>query len=136
MHWAAQYIGKPYEEGARGPDTFDCWGLLRAVYTDRYKIELPTLPGISTESVLGIHREIVNCMTHDWLTSFDPKDGYAVAMSQSHTWHHVGIYVEADGCKILHCWDKQSVVIDTMRALELRGMHKMSFFKHRLWPIS
>lgn len=27
--WVEQYLGLAYEDGARGPDRFDCWGLVR-----------------------------------------------------------------------------------------------------------
>jgi cell wall-associated NlpC family hydrolase len=36
-----QYIGLPYCEGARGPDAFDCYGLVAAVYRDVRGIVLP-----------------------------------------------------------------------------------------------
>lgn len=30
-HWVEQYLECRYEDGARGPDRFDCWGLVRHV---------------------------------------------------------------------------------------------------------
>jgi cell wall-associated NlpC family hydrolase len=29
------YVGLPYEEGARGPDRFDCYGIVAAVFAER-----------------------------------------------------------------------------------------------------
>ena len=29
--WVSRWVGLPFEMGGRGPDAFDCWGLLRAV---------------------------------------------------------------------------------------------------------
>ena len=39
-HWATEYIGKPWERMARGPDTFDCWGLVYDIYKNKHGIEL------------------------------------------------------------------------------------------------
>jgi len=38
-HFATKYIGQPYKAGF-----FDCWGLVRKVYTDEYAINLPAFP--------------------------------------------------------------------------------------------
>jgi cell wall-associated NlpC family hydrolase len=35
------YIGKPYVLGARGPDAFDCWGLVCAIYEAQLGVTLP-----------------------------------------------------------------------------------------------
>ncbi len=134
MHWATEYVGKPHRLGARGPDAYDCWGLLVEVYRSRFGITLPTLAGISVQSSLTIHREIVANMEEDWHQVIKPFDGCAVAMSQRRAYHHVGIFIEADGNKILHCWDAQNVIVDTVLRLRLKGFRYISYFKHRLWP--
>ena len=36
-----QYIGLPYREGARGPDAYDCYGLVAEVYRACRGIQLP-----------------------------------------------------------------------------------------------
>ena len=48
MHWTADYLGKPWRNGADGPDAFDCYGLVRAVYRDRYGIEMPVVSADAT----------------------------------------------------------------------------------------
>jgi hypothetical protein len=35
------FIGLPYREGARGPDAFDCYGLVAAVFRAARGVELP-----------------------------------------------------------------------------------------------
>jgi cell wall-associated NlpC family hydrolase len=35
-------IGKPFENGGRGPDTFDCYGLVREIH-HRLGVEMPNL---------------------------------------------------------------------------------------------
>lgn len=34
-------IGKPYELGGRGPDTFDCYGLVMQIFKEKHGIILP-----------------------------------------------------------------------------------------------
>ena len=41
MPTLADYTGKPYADKGRGPDCFDCWGLVHAVYRDVYGLLLP-----------------------------------------------------------------------------------------------
>lgn len=41
MHWAIKYLGKPYVLGADGPDSYDCWGLARAVFKERLGLDMP-----------------------------------------------------------------------------------------------
>ena len=135
-HWAALYVGKPYRLGARGPDAYDCWGLLLDVYQRQFGIVLPTLPGISAATAVKISREIDLASKEEWDEVQTPFDGCAVAMSQSKAYHHVGIFVEADGSKILHASDNYRVVIESTKRIALRGFRKIAYFKHRSWPTS
>ena len=55
MHWTADYLGKPWRNGADGPDAFDCYGLVRAVYRDRYGIEMPVVSADATRVLACLH---------------------------------------------------------------------------------
>lgn len=44
-HWTAPYIGFEWREYGRGPDAFDCWGLMRLVYACELSIDVPCLAG-------------------------------------------------------------------------------------------
>lgn len=134
MHWAAEYVGKRHVPGGRGPETFDCWGLLRWIYIHRYGLSLPSLPGISSNVALRIAKEIAEQTEKDWDQVDEPFDGCAVAMSQSSVYHHVGVFIEADGRKVLHCWDTDRVIVDSLLRLRLKGMRRVDFFRHRKWP--
>lgn len=134
-HWAADYIGKPYVSGASGPHAFDCWGLLRHVYLNRYGIELPLLPGIADASALAISREIDLATHHEWEETQSPEDGYAVGMSQRIKFHHVGLVIRANGRQmILHALDHFSVIAEPVQRLRLRGFKRIGYFRHWLWP--
>jgi cell wall-associated NlpC family hydrolase len=47
--WCAPYIGLPYENGARGPAAWDCWGILWKVLAEQFDIEIPRYEGIHWE---------------------------------------------------------------------------------------
>jgi hypothetical protein len=39
-HWIEHYLRAEYEDGARGPDKYDCWGLCREVRHKHYGARL------------------------------------------------------------------------------------------------
>jgi len=133
MHWAAKYIGHPYKEGGRGTDGVDCWGLLCLVYHQEFHIELPEIPGITATAVLAFHSALEKEVLCDWEESDWPFDGCAVAMSQKEAIHHVGLWADADGGKIIHSWKQQKVIADTPRLLALKGIKTVRYYRHSLW---
>jgi cell wall-associated NlpC family hydrolase len=54
-------IGLPYIDGGRGPDAYDCWGLVREVY-HRHGIEIPDY-SISAEACAEISQRV----NDEWL---------------------------------------------------------------------
>jgi len=36
--WCAKYVGIPFKEKGRGPDGFDCWGIVRHVLAEEFGI--------------------------------------------------------------------------------------------------
>lgn len=131
-HWSLKYIGLPYLIGARGPESVDCWGLLRMVYKQEFKITLPLFPGIGPDLVT-VHRVISQSVGEDWVEVPLPFDGAAVGMSQRKAIHHVGLYTTADGGKIIHSWDNQLVVADTTYRIWLKGFKIIRYYRHVLW---
>lgn len=136
MHWSAEFVGKRHVIGGRGPEEFDCWGLLRWVYQHRFSIQLPDLPGISAASALTIAKQMDASIEEEWIDIDEPFDGCAVAMSQGKAYHHVGIYIVGDGPAVLHCWDGASVIVENEKRLKLKGLRTIDYFKHRQWPTS
>lgn len=43
--WVDLYRGKPWERGSDGPESYDCYGLVRAVLRDRWGLTTPNLDG-------------------------------------------------------------------------------------------
>jgi len=135
MHWASKYIGYPYLEGGRGEGGVDCWGLLFVAYLAEFGIALPEIPGVSAEAVLSFNSALAKEVERDWVEIEAPVDGCAVAMSQKVAIHHVGIWAEADGGKVVHSWKQQKVIADTLKSLKLKGMQTIKFYRHRKWKL-
>lgn len=41
--WWNDYVDRPWKEGGRDNDGFDCWGLVRVVYKSQIDVDLPRL---------------------------------------------------------------------------------------------
>lgn len=39
--WCGAYVGLPYRHGGRGPDAYDCWGLVALVLRRQFGITVP-----------------------------------------------------------------------------------------------
>lgn len=46
LGWVRPWIGAPYRAGARGPDAWDCYGLVAAVLRDRWGLDVPLWAGL------------------------------------------------------------------------------------------
>lgn len=52
-HWSAAWVGTPYGDRGRGPDAYDCWGLVQTVFAVQYGIALPSYADDYPASVAG-----------------------------------------------------------------------------------
>jgi cell wall-associated NlpC family hydrolase len=97
-HWAYDLVGAPYCAHARGPDKFDCVGLVHYYFKHRHGIELPlyTLESSMTE-LLRFARG----------TGFRRVDGPAqdddIMLCKNLIGRHVGVVVKTEeGLGLLH----------------------------------
>jgi len=81
-------LGKKFEYGGRGPDVYDCWGLLMELYRRR-GIVIPDYesPTDWKEIAAMIGQEIVA-----W-TECKEEPGATVLMRMASEPHHVGMYL-------------------------------------------
>jgi len=128
MHWAIEHIGKPWVSGARGGDTFDCWGLVFHVYKTVLKIDLPQLPGLDARNYLRVARVIKDQDTFDFVDA--PKEFDVVLLGRSSQCNHVGIYTEAQGGGVVHCEDGAGVVFVSIPQLRAQNFNNVSFIRH------
>lgn len=129
MHWGTKYISKKWVLGARGPDEFDCWGLLICIYRERYGLELPDLGGIEWRTAAeSTNAEIGK--PFGWEPVEIPFDGCAVGLGTNKFFHHVGIYLDTDGGLILHAVNKRNTIAQSVTGLRQSGFRRIQYFKH------
>lgn len=133
-HWAVKYVGMRHEAGGRGPQAVDCWGLLVLAYREVWGIELPDFPGLFINSIQDFSR-VLEQERGNWTKQPIPFEGAAVAMGRGGRVYHVGLFVPCPGWRVLHSWDRQRVVLDSMRALKLKGLSTVEFYQHKLWTL-
>lgn len=109
LHWAAHYIGKPYQRGASGPHAYDCWGLMVAVFRDRFGAALPQfdlaeegLPGLKTAATaLG------------WSAASGGMQDGDLVLTRLPAGRHVALAVAANGrLGLLHAATGRGVVFE------------------------
>lgn len=131
-HWINDYFGKPWENGAQGPDAYDCWALVRAVNADIFNINLPVI-SCDALNTQAIQKEFCNNPEYsNWVLVDSPKEGdCVVTKSRSGKAEHVGIWVEVDGGKILQSVYGSGVVLVSLQATKrIIGQH-VEFWRHK-----
>lgn len=91
------YIGLPYREGARGPEAFDCYGLVAAVLSAAKGVQLPDWyqesPGPQGAS-RAISAALAGEVSGGRCCRVDVPDDYDIAIVGSTVRpHHVGLVV-------------------------------------------
>lgn len=104
-HWALPLIGKRWEAGADGPDTFDCWGLVRYVQRQQRGLILPPLNigQIQTdEQVKGLYDLVRRSQWFDQPPGA-PEREFDIVLTRSREGPHVGVVIEVDRqLRVLH----------------------------------
>jgi len=119
------YLGKPWANGASGPDSFDCWGLVRAVYSTR-GIELPVVD-VDAHRALEVRHAFA--IRDNWALVDTPSEFSAVLMSKSKHPDHVGVWLPENGGAVLHSIQGAGVVLSNKMALKLMGFNVLGFYR-------
>lgn len=96
MEWAAQYLTKRYVDGGRGPDVYDCWGLVREARARYCGMRLlpefgslrNTDPRAFTKAYTSEASQMELC---------EPEHGAIAAVLHGKVCVHVGLVLERDG---------------------------------------
>lgn len=133
MHWAFQYLDKKWVKGGRGPDSFDCWGLVYWIYKTHLNQELPLYPTIDASDLVKVTEKITEYSTlPDWIPLDKPQDLCIVAMSKNiDTLHHVGLFLDIDGGLILHATPNAFVIAQTERDLVKWGYRRIEYYHYK-----
>lgn len=93
------YIGKEYEDGARGPFRYDCWGLVREIRHEVYCLPLlpshghvrHTMPIEFTRAYQEVAKQMEVC------NPCKLEAGAVAAVFRGRVCFHVAVVVEIDG---------------------------------------
>jgi hypothetical protein len=130
MHWAIQYIGKPWVKKAQGPHSFDCWGLMRYVQKHHFNIDVPLII-IDGDDYRAVVKTFKNHPERrNWIKKNSPSDGDCVLMRHSRDDSHVGVWLDVDGGGALHCVQGIGVVFSDLSSLRLNGWSHIEYYRH------
>jgi len=92
-----QYVGLPFAEDGRGPDRYDCWGLVKRVLEKEFGLAgLPNYLGVeSVGDAIALAKS-----SRTWRASSSPRRGAVVVMLTDGVPEHVGVMV--DDRNVLH----------------------------------
>lgn len=127
-HWGEKYIGLPWVNGAQGPNSFDCWGFVRYVYSQEKGVDLPVFE-IDADKPLAIRHAISDERARSrWVPvdflSLEPFD--VLLLSQANHPDHVGVW---SGSGLLHCIREAGVVHQTRQSLYRAGWNIVSCYR-------
>ncbi len=122
-----RYIGLPWVNGARGPDAFDCWGLLAWVQRAHFGIDLPER-SIEPAVMRAIYRDEVEAGR--WRILARPVHGCG-ALLRDGDQPHVGIWLQCDGGGVLHALAGAGVIFTQRRDLKDAGYERTTWYQFR-----
>lgn len=101
--WWNKYIGMPFAEMGRGPDGFDCWGMLMHIYQSERRIILPSYIEYydSTNDREKISETIFRERQERWKEVSPPLEFDAVLCTMRGVPMHVGIVTKPG--YMIHC---------------------------------
>lgn len=131
-------VGKPYREGADGPDAFDCYGLVRFAMGATGLIALPEINrpqgerpcGEAIGRALAGHPEL-----GAWRKVGEPEDwDVAVMANVQERRRHIGLCVRLKATLwVIHAQDApvNRVILDDLPSLQIKGFNHVEFYRRK-----
>jgi len=105
-----EFVGKSFEDGGRGPDSYDCWGLVKDVFSS-FGIEVPDYK-ISCFASKEIDSKIEECK-RQWIRLDKPEVPCLVVIKADpnvpRACTHCGVYVLPG--KFLHAQNNRGSIL-------------------------
>lgn len=133
-HWAMPLIGKRWESGAQGPDTFDCWGLVCWVQRERRGIHLATVDvgQVQTKEQLQGLYDLIRRSNWKALPEGTPEKEFDIVVTHSPQGPHVGVVIDVDRqLRVLHAVGNEHVGGSVMHS-QMRELRE-NWGRVKLW---
>lgn len=128
-HWAIQYLGMPWVSGHEGPESFDCWGLVRYVQQQHFNRNVPSIL-VDANNIHAVVKEFTaNDERSQWQEVEHPKEGDCLLLSQNKRPTHVGIWLEVDGGGLLHAVQGAGVVFTGLKNIKHMGYNILGAYR-------
>lgn len=131
MRWTHKYVGLPFKDKGRDFTGVDCWGLVRLIYKEELKIELPTYGEISATDLSAVAAMVGgNYDVEPWqdvrYEDARPFDVVVMRFYGQKRIGHVGIVVDA-GRTLLHTENKLDAALVPLGHMTIR--HRVVGFR-------
>lgn len=131
LDWPAmlrEMVGKPFAWNGRGPDTYDCWGVVQAVLM-RLGRPFPADWWVPEGERLATPPRLMEAEMRSgrWQATAAPAPGDVVALSHHRRIHHVGVLVP--GNHILHATPTLGVAQTTWAGLRAQGYRRIEVYR-------
>lgn len=133
--WAVlinRLLGTPFRWNARGPDAYDCWGLVMEVrraaglvVPDEWGAWSTNTPDSNSEAC-GLMEAQIGRVPATWKRDSSPLEGAIVAMSTHQKIHHVGV---ATPFGVLDTTRQLGVTLNTVPRLRDLGYKRVEFYQ-------
>jgi cell wall-associated NlpC family hydrolase len=123
MTAALQYddlIGKPFRYGARGPQEYDCWGLVRECYRRAHGVLLPDFA--SPEDLAVQHAVIATQRVDPLWQEVQPTAGVIVLVRVGQHACHTAFSLNAH--ELLHTWETTGVIAQRVAPHRILGWYR------------
>lgn len=132
--WLDRYVGLPFVDQGRSIAGCDCWGLVRLVYANELKIDLPTYGEISAHDLVAVSQMIEgNYVLEPWREinrdSIMPFDVVVMRFYGTRKVGHVGV-VAAGGTMVLHTERSVDSVVVPLQHMTIRS-RIVGFRRHK-----
>lgn len=122
-----KYIGLKYKEKGRDFSGVDCYGLVRLIYKNEYKIDLPSFTEEYTQDDTLRIQELIAQYKEGWESVDDPVEGSIVLFRVLGTESHVGVVINST--QFIHVRENQDSVIESLDSAYWKK-RKVGYFKY------
>lgn len=128
VDFLSKFIGTPFQWNARGPEKFDCWGVVLHVL-ERLGVE--QLPDFVVEESDAPDSQVCVLIeqqieTGSWQRIDDPQPGDVVAMSSHRRIHHVGVVTPFG---ILNTTKAMGAILTKESRLRTMGYRRIEYYR-------